>query len=51
MVEVQDRDPWPLKPGQASVQATATDETDAPCRAAMGRSASRRARLRLSLGS
>ncbi len=41
----------PVTPGQASVQATATAETETPCRAAIGRSASRSARLRERLGS
>jgi hypothetical protein len=40
----------PLTPGHASAQATATDETLAWCRDAMGRSASRSARLRSTLG-
>jgi len=41
----------PLTPGQRVTQATATAATVAPCRAAMGRRASRSDRLRLSSGS
>ena len=40
----------PVTPGQARVQAMATALTVVPCRRAMGRSASRNARLRLSRG-
>ena len=40
----------PVTPGQLSVQAIATDETDVPCRCAMGFRASRSATLRSRLG-
>jgi hypothetical protein len=41
----------PVTPGQASVHATATADTLAPWRCAIGRKASRKAKLRLRFGS